>query len=195
MALLRRACLGWERVAADRARRTTVRAVSTARGRRVCVAVGWGAWGAAAAARHRPLGELLCGGGGGPCRGCMVGLAAVVRRSPHEDDPAGPARTKGREQRLDVDRGLFGPSITFSLVALFVSCDDGDGDEVGHEPVFLLLAGGGAGVGQADGSVRDVADDVRLDPWRLSRCLARLLLDHPHLHPHLHLCGKSGPVF
>ena len=41
--------------------------------------------------------------------------------------------------------GPFGPSITFSLVALFVSCDDGVGDEVEHEPVFLLLVGGGAG--------------------------------------------------
>jgi hypothetical protein len=120
MALLRRACLGWERVAADRARRTTVRAVLTARGRRVCAAVGWGAWGAAAAARHRPLGELLCGGGGGPCRGCMVGLAAVVRRSPHEDDPAGPARTKGQEQRLDVDRGLSAPPLR-SLLSRFSS--------------------------------------------------------------------------
>ena len=38
--------------------------------------VGWGARGAAAAARHRPLAELLCGGDGGPCRGCMVGLCS-----------------------------------------------------------------------------------------------------------------------
>ena len=30
------------------------------------------------------------------------------------------------------------------------------------------------GVGQTDGSIRDVADDVRHDPWRLGRCLGRL---------------------
>ena len=46
---------------------------------------------------------------------------------------------------MDCGPGPFGSSITFSLVALFVSCDGGDGDVAGLEPVFLLLVAGGVG--------------------------------------------------
>ena len=42
-----------------------------------------------------------------------------------EDHPDGLARAGSREWRLDADRGLFGPFIAFSLVAVFASCDDG----------------------------------------------------------------------
>ena len=83
--------------------------------------------------RRRGLPRLY----GGACRGCTAGL---TRRRPRWTGT-------GREPSAanGCGPGPFGPSITFSLVSLFVSCDDGDGDEAGREPVFLLLAGGGAG--------------------------------------------------
>ena len=74
---------------------------------------------------------------GGACRVCT---AEPTRRRPRwTGTGSGPRAANG------CGPGPFGPSITFSLVPLFVSCDVGDGDEVKCEPVFLLLAGGGAG--------------------------------------------------
>eukprot|EP01043_Picozoa_sp_COSAG02_P052307 COSAG02_NODE_5614_length_4181_cov_11.419157_3_plen_69_part_00 len=47
---------------------------------------------------------------------------------------------------MDADWGLLAPYYGLSCQkALFVSCDDGDGDEAGREPVFLLLVDGGVG--------------------------------------------------
>lgn len=119
--------------------------------------------------RRRALPRLY----GGACRGCTAGLKR------------GRTRWTGMGREPRVANGLW--TGAFRLLHYVLSCR-----------AFCQLRRrrwrrGGAracvsaagcrwgGQGQADGSLRDVADDVRLDPWRLGRCLGRLLLDHPHL--------------
>ena len=147
MALWRRALLGAGVVAAPRrpARRAAVRAVSTARGRRGCAAVGLG--GTWELPPQRDSGRSLSS-----CVAAAAGLAAVawwglprLYGGAHTKTTQMDRHGQGPRVANGCGPGPFGPSITFSLVALFVSCDDGDGDEVEREPAFLLLMGGGAG--------------------------------------------------
>ena len=86
---------------------------------------------------------------------CVVvaaGLAAVVwwglprlYGGAHAKTPQTDWHGQGAESGEWMRTGTFRPLHYHLSCRAFVSCDDGDGDEVEREPVFLLLAGGGAG--------------------------------------------------